>query len=85
MNAKLRRELPRYLTALPVYNEVRHVEPVLDKVAEHSQHVLAVDDGSTDGTSTLLEARCQREPDFHVLRHRENQGYGAALISAFQA
>jgi dolichol-phosphate mannosyltransferase len=40
---------------------------------------LVIDDGSTDGTSELLAARS----DITVVQHRENLGYGAALISAF--
>src|SRR5262245_8701860 len=69
----------RFLTALPVYNEVRHVADVLDEVLRYSREVLVVDDGSTDGTSELLTAR----RDVHVVRHPKNRGYGAALRSAF--
>jgi dolichol-phosphate mannosyltransferase len=70
----------RYLTALPVYNEVNHVEPVLDLVLKYSPDVLVVDDGSTDGTADLLA----RRHDIQVVRHKRNQGYGAALKTAFQ-
>lgn len=70
---------PRVLTALPVFNEVRHVGPVLDQVLEYSQDVLVVDDGSSDGTSELLAART----DIVTVRHPQNQGYGAALRTAF--
>jgi glycosyltransferase involved in cell wall biosynthesis len=69
----------RFLTALPVYNEVRHVSSVLDEVLRYSREVLLVDDGSTDGTSEMLAAR----RDVHVVRHPKNRGYGAALRSAF--
>jgi dolichol-phosphate mannosyltransferase len=48
---------PRFLTALPVYNEATHVNPVLDEVVRYATDVLVVDDGSTDGTSELLAAR----------------------------
>lgn len=68
-----------YLTALPVYNEVNHVTPVLDEVLRYSPEVLVVDDGSTDGTSELL----RRRGDIHLLAHEKNRGYGAALRSAF--
>ena len=70
---------PRILTAMPVHNEVRHVTRVLDDVLRYSSDVLVVDDGSTDGTKEVLT----RRSDVQVLTHPTNQGYGAALISAF--
>lgn len=69
----------KFLTALPVYNEVRHVEPVLKAVAKYAPHILVVDDGSTDGTDQVL----QRISGIEVIRHPENRGYGAALRTAF--
>ena len=51
----------RWLTALPVYNEVRYVDGVLDEVSEYSPEILVVDDGSTDGTAEVLSARLRRE------------------------
>ena len=70
----------RFLTAMPVYNEVQHVNRVLDDVLRFSPGVLVVDDGSTDGTTELLAQRT----DVRVLTHQKNQGYGGALISAFE-
>ena len=46
-----------WLTALPVYNEVAHVNAVLDEVRRFSSSVLVVDDGSSDGTAELLGRR----------------------------
>ena len=71
---------PRFLTALPVYNEARHVGPVLDEVARYSKAVLVVDDGSTDGTADLLADRS----DVVCVRHPQNQGYGAALVERIE-
>ena len=70
---------PRVLTALPVYNEVAHVNPVLDEVVRYAGDVLVVDDGATDGTAELLAAR----DDIRVVRHTTTRGYGAALKTAF--
>jgi dolichol-phosphate mannosyltransferase len=70
----------KFLTVLPVYNEASTVNEVLDLVAKHAEHVLVVDDGSTDGTSALLANR----DDIILLQHPVNKGYGAALISGFQ-
>jgi dolichol-phosphate mannosyltransferase len=69
-----------FLTALPVFNEVRTVNDVLDEVLQYSPNVLVVDDGSTDGTSELLAKR----NDIYLIKHASNRGYGAALVSAFE-
>ena len=70
----------RSLTALPVFNEKAHVSEVLDSVVRYAGDVLVVDDGSTDGTSELLQTRS----DVAVVRHPVNSGYGAGLRTAFQ-
>lgn len=70
----------RVLTALPVYNEERHVFNILQTVRGWSDDILVVDDGSTDRTPLLL----QEMEGIHVIRHEPNQGYGGALRSAFQ-
>jgi glycosyltransferase involved in cell wall biosynthesis len=69
----------KWLTAIPVYNEERHLEGVLQEVRRYSPEILVVNDGSTDGTA----ARLAGQPDVAVLTHDKNRGYGAALISAF--
>src|SRR3954470_13291043 len=70
----------RFLTAIPVYNEERHLEGVLAEVRRYSPHLLVVNDGSTDRTADLLA----RQQGLQVITHPRNRGYGAALISAFQ-
>jgi dolichol-phosphate mannosyltransferase len=70
----------RLLTAIPVYNEERHVERVLAEVKRYVREILVVNDGSTDGTADLLA----RQHDIAVISHPKNRGYGAALISAFE-
>jgi len=69
----------RLLIAVPVFNERRHVEHVLDKIHRYCQEILVVDDGSTDGTADLLAAR----GDIRLICHGENRGYGQSLIDAF--
>jgi dolichol-phosphate mannosyltransferase len=70
----------RFLTALPVYNEVRHVADVIAEVRRYSPEVLVIDDGSTDGTAEALASI----DGIRVVTHAVNQGYGAALRSAFE-
>ena len=70
----------RYLTALPVFNEASHIEPVLDQVRRFAPEIVVVDDGSSDATPEILA----RQDDIHVITHERNMGYGAALRSAFE-
>lgn len=69
------------LTAIPVYNEEKYLEPVLSEVLRHAGDVLVVDDGSTDRTPELLRGF----PTVRTIRHERNRGYGAGLQSAFRA
>jgi glycosyltransferase involved in cell wall biosynthesis len=63
-----------------VFNEESHVLQVLAEVRRFSREVLVVDDGSRDATPWLL-----RETEgIHIVTHPVNEGYGAALRTAFQ-
>jgi len=68
-----------FLTAIPVYNEERHLEQVLEEVRRYSPNILVINDGSTDRTGELLA----RQTGIAVVTHARNSGYGAALITAF--
>jgi glycosyltransferase involved in cell wall biosynthesis len=69
----------RLLIAIPVHNELKYVDHVLDKVLRHHGEVLAIDDGSTDGTTDLL----RRRRDIQLIHHPVNRGYGQSLIDSF--
>jgi dolichol-phosphate mannosyltransferase len=69
----------RWLTAIPVYNEAKHLQAVLREVRRYSTNIVVIDDGSTDGTAEQLA----RESGIRVVTHPTNRGYGAALGSAF--
>jgi glycosyltransferase involved in cell wall biosynthesis len=70
----------RTLIAIPVFNERKTVNQVLDKVKQYCPDILVIDDGSTDGTQKILQARF----DVQLIQHHPNQGYGQSLIDAFK-
>jgi glycosyltransferase involved in cell wall biosynthesis len=69
----------RLLISIPVFNERKYVEKVLDKVLKIHSDVLLVDDGSTDGTAEFLATH----PDIQLIRHDQNRGYGQSVIDGF--
>ncbi|MAG57452.1 MAG: glycosyl transferase [Planctomycetes bacterium] len=78
---------PVLSVVVPVFNEASTLEVCMGRVFASdcgvSFEVIAVDDGSSDGSLGILE-RCQQEHSgLQVLRHEHNQGKGAALRTAF--
>jgi dolichol-phosphate mannosyltransferase len=70
-----REGLPRLLAALAQAR--RDVGP------EYGWELVFVDDGSTDGTSELLEEACSQTDEARVIHHPHNRGLGAALRTGF--
>ena len=64
---------------LPAYNNGKTVGAVIGGALRHVQDMVFIDDGSTDGTAEVLKGF----PGITVVRHEENQGKGAALMSGF--
>src|SRR5207247_7100594 len=72
----------RTLVAIPVYNEQRYVQRVLELVLDYApppRQILVIDDGSTDATPTLLA-----QFPVEVIRHSRNRGYGRSMMDAFR-
>ena len=72
---------------IPVYNEEATVAELIQRVlaAPVEKEIIAVDDGSTDGTPRALAAIAAAHPEVRVLRHEGNRGKGAAIRTALQA
>lgn len=69
---------------MPVFNEERTLETILGHVLERPEvgEVIAVDDGSTDGSWEILNRIAAADPRVRPLRQETNQGKGAALRRA---
>lgn len=67
----------RILIVVPVYNHAQTIRDVVNRALSQHNAVLVVDDGSTDGSGERLKGL-----DVTVLRHGENLGKGAAIMTA---
>jgi glycosyltransferase involved in cell wall biosynthesis len=74
---------------VPVYDEEESVVPLydavraqLDEIGE-SYEIIFVDDGSRDGSFTVLHALHERDPRVRVIRFRRNFGKTPALVAGF--
>lgn len=82
---------PDLSVVFPVYNEEGNVPILLDEIAaalrEHpwSYEMVAVDDGSSDGSLEILRQSRAKYPNLRVLTFEKNSGQTAALDAAWRA
>ena len=73
---------------IPVYNEKKTIEIIVDKVLQYKElntKIIIVNDGSTDGTSDIVNNLKIKHPNIiKILNHDNNLGKGAAIKTAFQ-
>jgi glycosyltransferase involved in cell wall biosynthesis len=74
---------------LPAYNEGANVEGAVEGVSTVAQQlgmdyeIILVNDGSTDRTGEIGRELAQRIPNFRLVEHYPNRGYGGALKAGF--
>ena len=77
----------RRLIIIPTYNERENVVKMIRRVMEDALcfDLLIVDDGSPDGTASLVREEQQRYPErLHMLERKGKLGLGTAYIAGFK-
>lgn len=74
---------------IPVYNERENLAPLLEEIRRaldgRRYEVVAVNDGSTDGSLDELKTLKRRFPELHVVSFEANAGQSAAFVAGFRA
>ncbi|MEY2643452.1 MAG: hypothetical protein RLZZ611_101 [Cyanobacteriota bacterium] len=77
---------PLLSVVIPCFNEAATILDLIERVRSSPvgpKQIIVVDDGSSDGTRTLLQGL--QADDLTVLLHERNRGKGAALATGFAA
>ena len=84
MSEKIRNN-PLISVVMPVFNEEETIEEIVSRVLASPLKIelIAVDDGSTDGSRGILK-RLSEQHGFTLMLQEENQGKGAAVRRGFK-
>ena len=75
----------RVAVVIPAFNEARAIHDTVATVPAFVDHVLVVDDASTDDTAAHAHAAARtREAPVEVLRHSANRGVGGAIATGYR-
>lgn len=80
---------PELSIVVPIYNEVGSLRHLIDAIAtlatstQMSYEMVLVDDGSTDGSTALLQTEASDRPDLRAVILRRNYGQTAAMAAGF--
>ena len=70
-----------YCVIIPTYNNNKTLKRVIDGVLQYTNHIIVVNDGSTDATAVILE----QYTDLTLVHLPQNKGKGNALAVGFAA
>lgn len=77
----------RKLVIIPTYNEIANISPMIDKVMslDGGFDLLVIDDGSPDGTASVVERRRAEFPERLFMIERAGKlGLGTAYLTGFK-
>ncbi len=69
---------------VPAYNEESQIGRVLSTMPDIVDHIIVVDDCSTDRTAAVVSELIQCVPRIHLIRLEANEGVGGAIVAGYK-
>ncbi len=69
----------RVAVVIPAHNEARLLPVTLAGLPDYVDHIVVIDDASTDGTAAVVPRR-----GVELIRHPENRGVGGAIVTGYR-
>ena len=87
MMKKTDKDMDSKVVIIPTYNEKENIEAIIRKVfsLEGGYHILVIDDGSPDGTASIVKKLREEFPDrLFIIERNGKQGLGTAYLTGFK-
>jgi glycosyltransferase involved in cell wall biosynthesis len=69
---------------IPAHNEGTQIEKVLDSLPDFVDHIVIINDCSTDDTSDIIKQYQQNDSRIVLLEHETNKGVGGAMATGYK-
>ena len=69
---------------IPAHNEGTQIAGVIESIPDFTDHIVVIDDNSTDNTVEIVEQYQRQNPQITLIRHSENKGVGGAMASGYK-
>lgn len=69
---------------VPAHNEEKLLGKVFETMPKYVDAIYVVNDGSSDGTSKVIEEHSKRDPRISSVHHEHNHGVGASIFDGYK-
>jgi glycosyltransferase involved in cell wall biosynthesis len=69
---------------VPAHNEEKLIGKVLKTMPAFVDHIVVIDDASSDRTGEIVKTHQEENPRINYIRHQVNEGVGGAIITGYK-
>lgn len=74
----------RIAVLIPAHNEETQIAGVIESLPDFVDHIVIIDDNSSDNTVEIVEQYRQKDSRIALIRHGENKGVGGAMATGYK-